>query len=31
MECLELVYTNMLRTFSIHAWGEYEYLITFYD
>ena len=31
-ECLELVHTNMYETFSIHAWGEYRYFITFgYD
>ena len=30
-ECLELVHTNLYGTFSVHAWGEYGYLITFSD
>ena len=30
-ECLELVYTDMYGTFSIHAWEGYGYFITFSD
>ena len=32
-KCLELVHTNMYRTFSVHAWGGYGYgyFITFSD
>ena len=30
-ECLELVHTNMYRTFIIHAWEGYRYFITFSD
>ena len=29
--CLELVHTNMHRTFNVHAWGGYGYFITFSD
>ena len=30
-ECLELVYTDMYGTFSVHAWKGYGYFITFSD
>ena len=30
-ECLELVHTDMYRTFSLHAWGGYGYVMTFSD
>ena len=30
-ECLDLVHTNMYRTFSVHAWVGYGYFITFND
>ena len=30
-ECLELVHTNLYETFRVHAWGGYEYSITFKD
>ena len=30
-ECLELVHTDMYRTFIIHAWEGYRYFITFSD
>ena len=30
-ECLELMHTNICGPFNVHAWGEYEYFITFTD
>ena len=30
-ECLELIYTDMYGTFSVHAWRGYGYFITFSD
>ena len=30
-ECLKLVHTNMYEPFSVHAWRDYGYLITFSD
>ena len=30
-ECLELVFTDMYGTFSVHAWGGYGCFITFSD
>ena len=30
-EYLELVHTNMYEPFSVHAWRDYGYLITFSD
>ena len=30
-ECLELMYTDMYGTFSVHVWVRYGYFITFND